>query len=186
MQRFLEGAADGHNLAHRLHLGGQAVVGLGEFFERETRNLGHHVVDGRLERGGGGAAGDVVAQFVQGIADRQLGGDLGDREAGRLGGQRGGTRHPRIHLDDDHPAVYRIDGELNVGAAGIDADLAQHRNAGVAHDLVFLVGQGLGRGDGDGIAGMHTHRVEVLDRANDDAVVRLVANRLHLIFLPAE
>ena len=45
LERFLEGAADGHHLAHRLHLRGQAVVGLREFLEREARDLGDHVVD---------------------------------------------------------------------------------------------------------------------------------------------
>ncbi len=33
---------------------------------------------------------------------------------------------------------------------------------------------------------MHAHRVEVLDRADDDAVVRLVADDLHLVLLPAQ
>lgn len=33
---------------------------------------------------------------------------------------------------------------------------------------------------------MDAHRVDVLDRADDDAVIRLVADDLHLIFLPAE
>ena len=33
---------------------------------------------------------------------------------------------------------------------------------------------------------MHPHRVEILDRANDDAVVVPVANDLHLEFLPAD
>jgi len=134
LQRFLEGAADGHHLAHRFHLGGQTRIGLGEFLEGETRHLGDHVVDGRLERGRGGAAGDVVLQFVQGVPHGQLGRHLGDGEAGGLGGQGGGTRHARIHLDDDHAAVFRIDGELHVGTAGVDADLAQHRQRGVAHD----------------------------------------------------
>src|SRR5690606_27897462 len=55
-----------------------------------------------------------------------------------------------------------------------------------AHDLVFLIGQGLRRGDGDGVAGVHAHRVEVLDGADDDAVVLLVADHLHLVFLPAD
>jgi hypothetical protein len=57
---------------------------------------------------------------------------------------------------------------------------------GVAHDLIFLVGQRQRRRDGDRIAGMHAHRIDVLDRADDDAVVRLVAHDLHLVFLPAE
>ncbi len=172
LERFLEGAADGHHLAHRLHLRGQAVVGLREFLEGEARDLGDHVVDGRLERRRRRAAGDVVRQLVQRVADRELGRDLGDREAGRLGGQRRGARHARVHLDDDHAPVLRVDGELHVRAAGVDADLAQHRDRGVAHDLVFLVGQRLRRRHGDRVAGVHAHRVEVLDRADDDAVVR--------------
>ncbi len=36
------------------------------------------------------------------------------------------------------------------------------------------------------IARMHAHRVDILDRADNDAVVRLVADDLHLILLPAE
>jgi hypothetical protein len=79
-----------------------------------------------------------------------------------------------------------VDRELHVRAAGFDADLAQHRDRGVAHDLVFLVGQRQRRRDGDRIARMHAHRIDVLDGADDDAVVRLVADHFHLILFPAE
>jgi hypothetical protein len=37
--------------------------------------------------------------------------------------------------------------------------------------LVLAVGQGQGRGDGDRVTGVDAHRVEVLDRADDDDVV---------------
>jgi hypothetical protein len=37
--RLLEGAADRHHLAHRLHLRGEAGVGLRELLEREARIL---------------------------------------------------------------------------------------------------------------------------------------------------
>jgi hypothetical protein len=171
LQRLLEGAADGHDLAHRLHLGGQSRIGLRELLEIKPRHLGDHIVDGGLERGRRGAAGDLVAQLVQGVADGELGRHLGDRKAGGLGRQRRGTRHARVHLDDDHAPVFGIDGELDVGAAGVDADLAQHGQRGVAHDLVFLVGQRLRRRDGDGVAGVHAHGIEVFDGADDDAVV---------------
>ena len=183
---LLEGAADRHHLADRLHRGGQHRLGAGEFLEGEARDLGDDVVDGRLERGRRRAAGDVVGDLVERVADRELGGDLGDREAGRLRGERRGARHARVHLDDDQPAVRRVDRELHVRAAGLDPDLAQHRDRGVAHDLVFLVGQRQRRRDGDRVAGVHAHRIEVLDRADDDAVVALVAHHLHLEFLPAE
>ena len=126
LQQFLEGSADRHDLADRLHRGGQHRLRARELLEGEARDLGDDVVDRRLEGGGRGAAGDVVLQLVQRVADRELGGDLGDREAGGLGGERGRARHARVHLDDDEPAVGRVDGELHVGAAGLDADLAQH------------------------------------------------------------
>ena len=141
LQRFGEGAADRHRLADRLHRGRQHRFGAGEFLEGEARDLGDDVVDRRLERGRRRAAGDVVGDLVERVADRELGRDLGDRKSGRLRGERGGARHARVHLDDDHAPVGRIDGELHVRAAGLDADLAQDRDRGVAHDLEFLVGQ---------------------------------------------
>ena len=186
LQGLLEGPADGHDLTHGFHLGGQASIGLGELLESEPRDLGDHVVDGRLERSRGDATGDFVAQLIQGVAHGQFGGDLGDREAGGLGGQGRGTGHPRVHLDHDHTAGVRIDAELHVGAAGFHTDLTQDRQGGVPHDLVFLVGKGLGRGHGDGIPGVHAHGVEVLDGADDDAVVVLVADNFHLVLFPAD
>src|SRR6185295_16180624 len=56
LERLLEGAADRHHLADRLHLRGEAVVRLRELLEREPRHLGDDVVDGRLERRRGRAA----------------------------------------------------------------------------------------------------------------------------------
>ena len=186
LQRFLEGSADGHHFADRLHLRRQAVVGQRELLEGKARHLGNDVVDRGLERRRRRTAGDVVLQLVERVAAGKLGRHFGDREAGRLRGQRRRARHARIHLDDDHAAIVGIDGELDVGAAGVDADLAQHCDAGVAHDLVFLIGQRLGRRHGDRVAGVHAHGIEVLDRTDDDAVVVLVAHDLHFVFLPAE
>ncbi len=80
----------------------------------------------------------------------------------------------------------RVDAELDIGTASIDPDLAQARDRGIAHDLVFLVGERLRRRHGDRIPGMNTHRIEVLDRANDDAVVLPVAHNLHLELFPAD
>jgi len=186
LERLLEGAADGHHLAHRFHLRGQAIVGLREFLKREARHLGDDVIDGRLERSGHRSARDLVLQFVQRVADRELGRDLGNREAGCLRGQGGRARNPRVHLDDQEPPVLRVHGELHVRAPGIHADFAQARNGSVAQNLVFLVGQRLRRRDGDRVPGVHAHRVQVFDRAHDDAVVLAVAHHLHLEFLPAD
>ena len=161
-------------------------IGLAELLEGKARNLGDDVVDARLEARRRGAAGDVVAQLIERVAHRQLGGHLCDREAGGLGGQRRRTRHARVHLDDDHPPVLRVDRELHVRAAGVHANLAQDRDRRIAHQLVFLVGQRLRGRHRDRIAGVDAHRIEVLDRADDDAVVRLVADDFHLEFLPAD
>ncbi len=186
LQRFLEGTADGHGFTNGFHLRAQARLGLGEFFKIEPRHLGHDVVDGWLERCRRRAAGDLVVQLVEGVADRELGGHPRDGKAGRLGSQGRGARHPRVHLDDDHVPIRRVDGELHVGAAGVDADLAQYRDGSVAQQLVFLVGEGLRRRHGDGVARVHAHGVEVLDCTDDDAVVLAVAHHLHLEFLPAQ
>ena len=80
--------------------------------------------------------------------------------------------------------VGRINGELDVGAAGFDADLLEHGERRHAHALVFDVRERLGGRDRDRVARVHAHRVEVLDGAHDDAVAGLVAHDLHLEFLP--
>src|SRR5262249_11848674 len=79
-----------------------------------------------------------------------------------------------------------FDATLNAAAAGLDADLTDDRQGGVAHPLVLLVRQRLGWGHRDAVAGVHAHRVEVLDRADDDHVVGLVAHHLQLELLPAD
>ena len=185
LQRLLEGPADRHRLADALHRGGEQRLGARELLEGEARHLGDDIVDRGLERGRR-RAGDVVQQLVERVADGQARRDLGDREAGGLGGQRRGARHARVHLDHDHAAGLGIDRELHVRSAGIDADLAQARDRGVAHDLVFLVGERQRRRHRDRIAGVDAHRIDVLDRADDDAVVAPVAHDLHLVLFPAE
>ncbi len=186
LQAFAEGAADRHRLADRFHRRRQRRFGAREFLEGEARNFGDDVIDRRLERCRRRAAGYVVGDLVERVADREFRRDLGDRKARRFRRERRRARHARVHLDDDHAPGRRVDRELHVRAAGLDADLAQNRDRGVAHDLIFLVGERQRRRDRDRIAGMHAHRVDVLDRADDDAIVRLVADDLHLEFFPAE
>ena len=183
LERFREGAADGHGLPDRLHLRAEYVDRAGELLERPARDLGHDVVDGGLEAGRG-APGDVVGDLVERVADGQAGGDLGDREAGGLRGQRRGAAHPRVHLDHHEVARVGLEGELDVAAAGLDPHPADAGEGGVPHALVLDVGQGLGGGHGDRVAGVDPHRVEVLDGADDDAVVGLVPHDLELVLLP--
>ena len=185
LDRFLEIAADRHDLADRFHRGRKQRFRTLELLEGETRDLGHHVIDRRLEAGGR-RPGDLVGDLIQRIADRQLGGDPGDRKAGGLGSQRRRTRHARVHLDHDQAAVLGIDRELDVRPAGFHPDLAQYGDRGRAHDLVFLVGQRQRRRDRDRIPGVYAHRIDVLDRADDDGIVVAVAHDFHLVLFPAE
>src|SRR3546814_523542 len=91
-----------------------------------------------------------------------------------------------VHLDNDQPPVLWIDCELYVGTACFHADFAQDRDARVPHDLIFLVGERQRRRNGDAVTRVDAHRIDVLDRADDDGIVVPVADDLHLIFLPAE
>jgi hypothetical protein len=59
-------------------------------------------------------------------------------------------------------------------------------HAHVAQRLVLAVRQRLRRRDGDRVPGVDAHRVEVLDRADDDDVVFEVPHDLELELLPAE
>ena len=79
-----------------------------------------------------------------------------------------------------------MDANLDVRPAGLHPDGPDDLSRQVAHGLVFDVREGLGGGDGDRVAGVHPHRVEVLDAADDDDVVRLVAHHLQLELLPAQ
>ncbi len=113
LHRFGKGAADGHDLADRLHRCREDRLAAWVFFKGKARNLGDDIIDAWL-KGGRSHLGDVVLQFIKRIADGQLGGDLGDWEAGGLGCKRGAARHARVHFDDDHATVLRIERELDV------------------------------------------------------------------------
>ena len=182
--RLAEVAADAHRLADRLHLRRQRAVGAGELLEREARRLDDDVVDRRLE-GGRRRAGDVVRDLVERVADREPRRDLRDRVAGRLRGERRAARDARVHLDHDELAGLAVQRELHVRAAGLDADDADHRGGRVAQRLVLAVGQRHRRRDADRVAGVHAHRVDVLDRADDHDVVEPVADHLELELAPA-
>ena len=144
-QRLLEGlrvgTTDRHGLADGLHRGGEGGVGGRELFEGETRDLHDHVVERRLKRGRGRSR-DVVGDLVQRVAGGKARGDLRDREARRLRGQGGGTRHARVHLDDDDAARLGVDRELDVTAARVHAHGADDGDADVAQALHLAVGEG--------------------------------------------
>ncbi len=74
LQALLERAPDGHRFADAFHLRGERGVGLREFLEGKTRNLGDDVINARLEARGS-FAGDVVLEFVEQIANSKFGSD---------------------------------------------------------------------------------------------------------------
>ncbi len=183
-QRLRERAPDPHRLADRLHLRSERLVGAGELLEGEARELDDDVVEGGLEARRRRLR-QVVRDLVERVADGELGGDLRDRIAGRLGGERGRARDPRVHLDDAQLARLAAARELDVRAARLDADCTDDCRGGIAQLLVGLVGERHLRRDGDRVARVHAHRVEVLDRADDDHVVRAIAHHLELELVPA-
>ena len=189
-QRFLQGfllrATNRHHFANRFHLSGQTVVSTGEFFEVEARNFSNHIVDGRLEGGRSTSASDVVHQFVEGVTHRQFRRHFSNRETGRFRRQRRRTGHAWVHFDNNQTTVFRVHRKLNVGTTGFNADFTQHRHRGVTHDLIFFVGQRLGWRDSDGVTGVDAHRIEVFDRADDDAVVVFITHHFHLVLFPAD
>ena len=79
-----------------------------------------------------------------------------------------------------------MNSELNVRPPGLNTDLTDDCERGVAHHLVLFVCERLHRCDGDGIAGVHTHWIEIFDGTNDHAVVHPVAHHFHFKFLPAD
>ena len=184
-ERLRERPPDAHRLAHRLHLRPQLLVGARELLEGEPGELDDDVVEGRLEARRRRLR-EVVRDLVQRVADRELRRHLGDRVAGRLARERRGAGDARVHLDHAQLAALALPRELDVGAAGLDPDGADHAGGRVAELLEGLVGEGHLRRDGDGVAGVHAHRVEVLDRADDDDVVPRVPHHLELELVPAD
>ena len=94
-QAFLKGSADAHHFPGGFHLGGQGVVGVGEFIEGEAGQFGHYVIQRGFK--GGGGVGDLY--LVQGHADSDFGGDPGDRVTAGLGSQGGGTGYTGVDFD---------------------------------------------------------------------------------------
>ena len=179
-QALLKGATDAHGLAGGLHLGGEAVVGVGKLVEGEAGHLGDDVVEGRLEAGRGVGNGDLV----EGHAHGDLGRDPGDGIAAGLGGQSRGPGDAGVDLDQVVAEGLGIQGELDVAAA-LDAEGADQLKRAAPQKLVLLVGQGLAGADDDGVTGMDAHGVEVLHVADGDGRVIAVADDLVLDLLVA-
>ncbi len=183
LQRLGERPADPHDLADGLHPRAELGKRARQLLESPAGDLRDHIVDHRLERRGRGAR-DVVDDLIQPVADGEPRRDLRDGEPRRLRREGGRSRHTRVHLDHQLPARPRIHGELDIGAARLDAHAPDARERRVPHLLVLDIGQRLRRRHRDRVPGVDPHRIDVLDRADDHAIVRVVSHDLELEFLP--
>ena len=184
LQRLGERAADRHGFADRLHAGPEHGDGTGQLLEGPARHLGDDVVDRRLEARRS-LLRDVVRNFVERVAHGEAGRDLGDREARSPSTRDAELRDTRgfISMTTRSPffgftANCMFEPPVSTPMRRMQA------NGGVAHLLVLDVAQSLRRRDGDRVAGVNAHRVEILDRADDHAVVGAVAHHLELVLLP--
>ena len=184
-ERFLKRAADGHHFAHRLHLCAERRIRAREFLELPLGNLHHHVIDGRLETRWRFLR-YVVRNFVQRHAHGQSRRDLGDRKTRGFRRQRRAARDARVHLDHHHAPGRRLHAKLNIRPARLHAHFADNRGGGVAHALIFLVGERLRRSHGNRIPGVDAHGIEILDRADHHEVVADVAHHFELELLPPQ
>ena len=182
-ERFLKVRTDGHDLPRRLHLRPEETGSVEEFIKGPFGELHHHVVERGLETGVG-LFGNRVFDFVERVADGNLGRNLCNRVTRRLRGERGGARNTGIDLDDRILEGIGIERELTVAPA-LDLELGDDIDGGTAEHLIFLVRERHRGRDDDAVPRMYAHRVEVFHGANGDHVALAVPHDLELDFLPA-
>ena len=178
-----EVAVDAHDLARCLHLRAQRAVRVDELVKWPAREFDDAVVKRRL-KAGFRLLRDGIRDFVQRIADGNLGRNLGNRITRSFRCQCRRTADARVYLDDIVFVAVRVEGILRVAAA-FDAELADNAQRSTAEHLVLVVRQRLGRCHDNGVARMDADRVEVFHVADGDAVIIAVAHDFVLDFLPA-
>ena len=182
MHRLFERSSDCHRLADTLHRSGQRRIRTGKLFKRKARDFGYDIVDNRFKTCSG--SGNIVRNLIERKPYRQECRHFGNRIAGRFGCQCGRTADPGIHLDDGHPSVFGVDRELDVTTTRINTDFTQNRKRGVTHMLILFVGQRQCGRHGDTVSRVHTHRIEIFDRTDNDTVILFIADNLHLVLFP--
>ena len=182
LNSLLEGATDGHDLAHGLHRRPQLLVNTTELGEVPSGNLADYIVEGWLEEGAGGL-GHGVLQLKEAIPHAQLGSDECQGIARGLAGKCRRARKSGVNFDDS--VVFRlwVEGILHVAFAN-DAYVTDNLDGKGTKLMVFRISEGLRGSYDNALAGMDAERVEVLHVANGDAVVVTVANHLVFYFLP--
>ena len=79
-----------------------------------------------------------------------------------------------------------MEAELNIRAPSLDPNLPDDRERSVPHHLILLVRQSLRGSDRNRVPGMNPHGIQILNRANNHAIVRVIPHDLHFKFLPPE
>ncbi|EJP32999.1 hypothetical protein HMPREF1146_0001 [Prevotella sp. MSX73] len=121
LYHLLKRAADGHDLAHRLHRRPDEAAHAGKLGEVPARNLAYHVVELRSRVGRVGCS--HFAYLVERVAQCYLGGHEGERIACGLGSQGRRTGEARVDLDDAVVVGFGVEGKLDVALAH-DAQMA--------------------------------------------------------------
>ena len=170
-ERLLERAADGHRLAHRLHLRGERRVGLGKLLEVPARNLHDDVVDRRLEAGRcqpRDVVRDLVAADSRGPAWRRSWRSESRwpwTPAPTSATRAGSSRCTIIRPSAGFTANWMFEPPVSTPTRRMI------RRAASRIRWYSLSDQRERRRNRDAVAGVHAHRVDVLDRADDDEVV---------------
>ena len=175
--------ADAHHLAGGLHLGGQVPLGADKFIKGKAGHLYHAVVQHGLKAGVGFSRNGVF-NFIQGIAQGDLGRHLGDGITGSLGRQGGRTAHPGIYLNHAVLKAFGMKGKLHVAAA-CDFQFADNIQRGGTQHLVLLIPQGLGGSHHDTVSGVHTHRINIFHVADGNHIAGAVPHHLILDLFPS-
>ena len=139
-QRRFKTCADCHDLAGGFHLSAELPADSRKLVKRPFRKFDHHIVQRRL-KAGAGFARDVVPDFVQRVAERDLCGDLGNRISGCLACKRRGARNARVDLDDCVFEGIRVQSKLAVAPA-YDSERRDDFKRGAAQYLEFSVRKG--------------------------------------------
>ena len=179
----LKTGCNAHHFAGGFHLGAQLAGGVDELVKGPLGHLDYHIIQGRL-KAGTGFAGYIVFNLVQGIAQSDLGGHLGNGIAGGFGRQGGGTADAGIDLNHAVLHALRVQGKLTVAAA-LNAQLGDNiQRCGTEH-LVLFIRQGHSRGNDDGVTGVNAYRVKVFHRAHGNHIAGAVPHHFKFNFFPS-
>ena len=141
LDRFLEGAAYGHNFADRFHRRADLAAHAVELAEIPARNFADDIVEGRLEESRC-LLGHGILEIEEPVAESELGGHECQRIAGGLRCQC--RRAAQSGVDLDHAVFHRggIEGILYVTLA-YDADMTYDFYREFTQVVVVFVGKGL-------------------------------------------